>query len=334
MLFFSIFFIGIYANSQTKIINKGEIVLPKAFGKHPIYKLKIDGQSNKLEIYLNGVRIYKDLSATTSNITIPINDYIINGKNEIKVKLIADKGMHYQFQKNAFFKLSMIVSGEKKDIVISTLKYTERFKNKLEGTSQEGSYQMDDVLKLTSEGELKISKPKVTNFNMFRLQKVTGVKIQQDIFLPAPFPRWKFLDSKGILDKPFDSLTMEEYMKLKESQKIKGLYDAYRKVYTALKNKDVDEALKLFKERFEEYDIAWYHPKGYTKEQMKVDFDEIVKNSDWELLPFNPKKYFIISDNNKLAEINLISFKKKNKSLYSNYHMKFRWDGKDWILTR
>lgn len=33
---------------------------PKAFGKQPTYKLKVKGKENKIEVFFNGVRVYKD----------------------------------------------------------------------------------------------------------------------------------------------------------------------------------------------------------------------------------------------------------------------------------
>jgi hypothetical protein len=53
-------------------------------------------------------------------------------------------------------------------------------------------------------------------------------------------------------------------------------------------------------------------------------------------VPFHrDKKYFYIDEGKKIAYIpQVISFKKQGVDFYHDFNMKFRWDGKNWILTR
>lgn len=327
------------AQTPTQNETKGTNMLPKAFDKQPTYKLKIHGQSNKFQLFFNGSQVYEDYTTTTSNITYPINDLITDGKNELKIKLFASKSMEYHFKDNAFLHISLIVENDKgKEMTLSTLSYVQKDKDRFQESTLAGHYSIDEGLKKVKLGDLVVTPVRTDTFTMSQTEKVNGLYITQDITLPTPFPRWKFLDSDDILNKPFDELTMDEYMKLKSSPKIQALYDAYRKIHTGLKNKDINSFTDMFGERFREADIAWYNPSGYNKNDLTKDLQRMVNDSKWELKKFDEKnQYFFVEDSDKLAYVRkIIRFKKKNTKLYTNYNMKFRWDEKNqkWILTR
>ena len=315
--------------------NKGESMLPKLFGDKPSYRLKIEGKENIIEVFFNGVRVYKDDTLTSSYITYPINNLIATGKNELKVRLIAMQSMNYTFKSRSKFKITFMVKSEGKEHVLSVLQYTHKEIEKFAGTTPSGTYSIDNQLKPSNEGDLTIGEVKTSPMPMYRTQKVKGLIFTQNISVPTPFPRWKFLDSENILDVNFDDLSMDKYQKLKASPKIQALYDQYTLLHSAFKAKNVHKILDMMEERTKEMDIAWYTQQGFNKKEMKEDLNEILNDNDWELVGFDrDKHYFFIQDNNKIGYLNAIAFNKKNVELSTSYRFSFRYSKGKWILTR
>ena len=292
--------------------NKGESMLPKLFGDKPSYRLKIEGKENMIEVFFNGVRVYKDDTLTSSYITYPINDLIATGKNELKVRLIAMKSINYTFKSRSKFKITFMVKSEGKEHVLSVLQYTHKEIEKFAGTTPSGTYSIDNQLKPSNEGDLTISEVKTSSMSMYRTQKVKGLIFTQNISVPTPFPRWKFLDSENILDVNFDDLSMDKYQKLKASPKIQALYDQYTLLHSAFKAKNVHKILDMIEERSKEMDIAWYSQQGFNRKEMQEDLNEMLNDKDWEFVGFDrDKHYFFIEDNNKIGYLNAIAFNKK-----------------------
>jgi hypothetical protein len=315
--------------------NKGESMLPKLFGDKPSYRLKIEGKENKIEVFFNGIRVYKDDTLTSSYITYPINHLITTGNNELKVRLLATKSMNYTFKSRSEFKISFIVNAKGKDNVLSTLHYTHKAKEKFAGTTPSATYSIDNQLKPTAEGDLTIGEVKTSSMSMYRTQKVKGLVFTQNISVPTPFPRWKFLDSEDILDVNFDDLSMDAYQKLKASPKIQALYDQYTLLHTAFKEKNVQKILSMMEERTQEMDRAWYNKPGLNKKDLQTAFNKKFNDNNWELVGFDrDKHYFFIADNNKVASLNAIKFNKKGAKLSTTYHFSFRYSRGKWILTR
>ncbi len=310
-------------------------MLPKLFGDKPSYRLKIEGKENKIEVFFNGIRVYKDDTLTSSYITYPLNDLIATGKNELKVRLLATKSMNYTFKSRSKFKISFIVKAEGKEHILSVLQYTHKEKEKFNGTTPAGTYSIDKQLKQTLEGDLTIGEVKTSSMSMYRTQKIKGLIFTQSISVPTPFPRWKFLDSEDIIDVNFDDLSMDAYQKLKATPKIQALYDQYSILHTAFKEKNIHKILSILEERTQEMDKAWYGKQGTNRKDMQEDFHKILNDSNWELMGFDKNKhYFFVEDNNKIAYLNAIAFNKTNADLRNSYHFQFRYSKGKWILTR
>ena len=337
-LFLSTFVLLSFCASASNIKtaeHKGESILPKLFGDKPIYKLKIEGKENMIEVFFNGVRVYKDDTLTSSYITYPINNLIATGKNELKVRLIAMQSINYTFKSRSKFKITFMVKSEGKEHVLSVLQYTHKEIEKFAGTTPSGTYSIDNQLKPSNEGDLTIGEVKTSPMPMYRTQKVKGLIFTQNISVPTPFPRWKFLDSENILDTNFDDLSMDKYQKLKASPKIQALYDQYTLLHSAFKAKNVHKILDMIEERSKEMDIAWYSQQGFNRKEMQEDLNEMLNNNDWEFVGFDrDKHYFFIEDNNKIGYLNAIAFNKKNVELRTSYRFSFRYSKGKWILTR
>ncbi len=322
-------------NTKTEHNDKGKKMLPKLFGDKPHYKLKIESHENDIDVFFNGMRIYRNSTLTTSYTTYPVNDLISTGNNELKVRLLATKSMNYTFKSRSKFKISFIVKAEGKEHVLSVLQYTHKEKETFSGTTPSGTYSIDNQLKPTGEGDLTIGEVKTSSMPMYRTQKVKGLIFTQNISVPTPFPRWKFLDSEDIIDVNFDDLSMDAYQKLKATPKIQALYDQYSILHTAFKEKNIHKILSMMEERTQEMDKAWYSKLGFNKQDMQEDFRKMLNDDNWELVGFDrDNHYFVLEDNNKVAYLNAIHFNKKNVELSTTYKFSFRYSKGKWILTR
>ena len=73
-----------------------------------------------------------------------------------------------------------------------------------------------------------------------------------------------------------------------------------------------------------------------SKKETLDDMKSQIEDKEYELMPFDrDKKYFFIDEGKKIAYIpKVVRYKKKGVDYYTSFNMKFRWDGKEWILTR
>jgi hypothetical protein len=184
--------------------------------------------------------------------------------------------------------------------------------------------------------EAEVYKVKVKKQTIRMTYKVNALNFTQTIIVPTPFPRWKFLDSEDIVDEAYFSYSLEEYEKLRKSPKMQKLYDAYEEINRLIKEKDYAGFNKMYDEYDTEASIAWRKPKAQLVLENEKRLREYLDSGEYELLPFDrTKKYFFIEENRKIAYIpNSIKLKKKGVDFYQDYEAKFRWDGKNWILTR
>ena len=325
-------------SNQTK--KKGTSIMPTSFGAKPNYRLKVTGSLTNIEVFMNDVRIYKDFEVSQFFILYPINDYVVSGENELKVRIFSSKSEKYIIDKQANFNVTLEIRTKDGEYhTVSTIAYDHHAKERLEGSTAEGSYSLKDTAFKAMEfgtGEVEVAKIETEKVTIRNTNKAVGFNFRQKLKFPTPFPRWKFMDAEDIVDDAYFDYDLATYEKLRRSKKMQGLYDACEKIYTLIKNKKVDEAMALFEEANQEEEIAWRKPKGSIGKSIAVDIKNELNSPVWELVPFDREEsYFFIEDNKKLAYIpGVIMLKKKGVSLYRKYKMKFRYEKGKWILTR
>ena len=310
------------------------------YGNKPSYRLSIKGFGDKIEVFFNGSRMFKDFSRSQFITVYPINDYVTTGENELKVRIFAYKAENYRLNPKGWFKVYLEIRDATGNWQkLGGIVYHAASKEPLKGSAFEGYYSLEagkgfKAVALPAEAE--VSKVTMQKQTILNTKKVNALNFTQTLTFPTPFPRWKFLDSEDIIDFDLDKASDAEYEKLRQSPKMQKLYDAYEEIYNLLKRRQVDKMMDLFDERTAELAYAWRDSKQALREELAKDFKEQLANPEYELVPFDrTKKYFFIEENRKLAYIpGSIKFKKKGAYVYQKYHMKFRWDGKRWILTR
>jgi len=327
------------AKQQTKQ-GANQMQLTPDYGNKPSYRLNIEGFGDKIEVFFNGSRMFKDFSRSQVVTVYPINDYVTTGKNELKVRIFAYKSENYRLNPKGWLKVSLEVRDAKGSWQrLGGIVYDASAKEPLKGSAHEGYYTLEagkgyKAVALPAEAE--VSKVKMEKQVLRGGLKVNALNFTQTLTFPTPFPRWKFLDSEDIVEEKYFSYTIEEYEKLRQSLKMQKLYDAYEEILSFISQGKYEKAVDQFDERIGEYAYAWRDTKSALKKSLTNKFKTLSNDPNYELVPLDrTKKYFFIEENRKIAYIpNTIKFKKKGVEFQRIFHAKFRWDGNRWILTR
>jgi hypothetical protein len=314
--------------------------LPQAYGTKPSYRLHIEGFGDMIEVFFNGSKIFYDLSGSQITTVYPINDYVTTGKNLLMTRLVSPQNKNYKFNPKGWFEVYLEVRDAKGDWQrLGGIHYDASAKDTTAQSTPEGYYALEagkgfKAVALPAEAE--VYKVKTKSEKKRNRVKINTKEFTQVIIFPTPFPRWKFLDSEDIVDVNIENITEQEYEKLRKSPKMQKLYDAYEEIFSLLQKRQVDQVMKIFKERTDELAYAFRETKTELEKKLATSLKEDLDNPQYELVPFErTQKYFFIDENKKLAYIpGTIKFKKKDAFIYQKYNMKFRWDGKNWILTR
>ena len=294
------------AKNTTPTTQKGSKMDKYTFGKEPIYKLRIRAKNADVDVYINGVNVYTNVTGKAfAHITV--NDYMINGDNNISLTLSDIK----KLSPKAWGVVSLEVyytdkNGTQRHHTLSRLVYDLTLKEKTGDASKPGFYRFDDEKGMIPDanGSLIIGKIVTKPETMYRSEKQDGIKATQSVRIPAPYPRWRFLDAPDIIDSDYDYLSEEEYNKLKQSPKIQALYALDAKIRQALKNKNPQSIINLFDERFQEDAAAFYDTVPNLKKLLLDDFIEVVHNPNKTFIEYTGDDfYFVIEKNRKLAWI-------------------------------
>lgn len=328
--------------NETKQTNQGakQMQLPQAYGTKPSYRLNIEGYGDMIEVYFNGSKMFYDFSRSQIVTIYPINNYVTNGENTLKVRLVAPKNFNYRFNPKGWFKVFLEIKDAKGSWQkFGGIVYDATMKNQVEKSAYKGYYTLEagkafKPVALPAEAEVhKVSIIKTEKRNRV---KINTKEFTQNLVFPTPFPRWKFLDSEDIMDENIEDIPAEVYEKLRQSPQMQKLYDVYEEINGLIKNRDYKGFEKVYSEYDTEASIAWRKPKTEMVSENTERLKGYLNSGEYELVPFDrTKKYFFIEDNRKIAYIpNSIKLKKKGVDFYQDYEAKFRWDGKNWILTR
>lgn len=323
------------AEERNTIKKKGNNV-QNILMQNPSFYLEIKGSDTKIQVFINGVKIYTNYSRGDFYTKYPINTSITSGKNEIKMNLIAGKNQEYKLDNKANTKINLIVKSFKtgEEYIISTLKYTFNKDNEIEGSTFKGNYNSLESFVKDKNGNVFVDNIAITSYTMKAGKKYGGKSILQDVYFKTSYPRWKFLDSENIISKNLELYSNEEYDELKQTPAIQELYNIYTQIHTALKNKQPEKIIHLFKERNEEFDLAWDYKPGTVEKSNFEGIKEEIDNPDNELVDFTPSKNaFFIEDNLKLIKVKAIAYNSK-KGGSTRFNISFRRENGKWILTR
>ena len=303
--------------------------------ERPFYMIEAEGMNSGIVVYLNGVKVYRDISAGSYGSQIFVNDFVKDGLNEFHIELIGRQKENYILDPKTLCKVSFVKNVRGKKSVISTIVYNKEEKDKTQGTREEGFYDSNKGYERSNKGDTLISKLEIQPHNAFGL--LMGISIEQNITIEEKaFPLWKFLSSEDITDKALKYMSSDKRKAFRESEKGQALYKIYGELHAALKRKDVDFVIELMKERNHELDLAYFKKEGHTEKEMREDLEEMVNNDKFELLEYIPSEHYIYMDEGlKLMYIETLIYNKKAPEEGSiKYPMIFRYENGKWILTR
>ena len=303
--------------------------------ERPFYMIEAEGKNSGVVVYLNGVKVYRDISAGSYGAQTFVNDFIKDGLNQLRIELIGRRKESYKLDPKTECKVSLVKSLRRQKSLITTIVYDQTENNRTQGTREEGFYDSHKNYERSFKGDTLISSLELQPYSSFGHSK--GVYLEQNITIEEKaFPLWHFLSSEDITPKALKYMSDEEYDKTRASAKIQALYKVYKEIHDALKRKDVEFVIELMKERNEELDLAYFKTKGHTEKEMREDLEEMVNNSKFELLEYVPSDYYPYMDESlKLMYIEAIIYNRKAPDEGSiKYPMIFRYESGKWILTR
>jgi len=303
--------------------------------ERPYYMIEVEGMDSAIAVYLNGVKVYLDLSAGSYGSQIFVNDFVKDGLNELRIDLVGRRKENYVLDPETRCKVSFVKNVRGKKSVISSIVYNRKAKDRTQGTREEGFYDSNRSYERSNKGDTLISRLEVQAYFSFGHSK--GIYLEQNITIEEKaFPLWKFLSSEDITDKSLQYMSSDKRKAFRESEKGQALYKVYGELHAALKRKDVDFVIELMKERNEELDLAYFKTKGHTEKEMREDLEEMVNNDKFELLEYIPSEHYTYMDESlKLMYIKTLIYNRKAPDEGSiKYPMIFRYEKGKWILTR
>jgi len=324
LIFISIISINIVKADESMLKNK------------PYFTLRIDTKGASYEAKINGIAVLRDVrDASMLNTVIPVNQYMKSGSNTISLNLFPEYEGGF---KSANISLSLYVNkdeapeSEKK--LLSNIVFTGAEHTK--GTGIESSM---PAMRLNSTDQMKKSDngDVIVHIASIEPAKIMpdAITISQKIELETPFPRWGYLDGDE-LDFPEN---YKDYLNNKDLYKksiINPLYQEYQNIHDLMASNDLDAVMDLFKERNQEYDTAYYYPKGTYDKKLRDSLSGDLKFLKL-LIRESKKAAPLISDDRKLfklGNVGMIYFTNDKKSTFNNYDIIFyKKDGK-WIVSR
>ncbi len=338
LIFFTLF--SLYACAgNSKSTTQGATMYKtrtEIFGEKPVYRLRVKADNAEVIAKINGVEIYRNFSGNRAFGMVTVNQYIASKNNTVSITLLT--GEKNKLSSKAWGCATLEVYAEGKHFVLNRVCIDRSEKNPLSDSTLASAYSYDPKRGLYRdlEGKIEVGKTTLKPETMYQSDKINGIKAVQPFSLPTPFPRWKFLDSPDIIESTYDYLDEKEYEALKNTPKIKALYALDAKIRDALRAKDPERIIDLFKERFEENAHAFYDTPQALRQELLQDLKDTVSNPDKEFIERKGDElYFVIEENRKLAWLKAVSFYDKKTKIYSHYNIKYRLNDKgEWVITK
>ena len=263
-----------YINILIYTIFIGNTIMAETTYKKPYYGIKLDLAQVGVDIRLNDIPIYYDDEKGQLNIDLPAPSSVINGNNELKIIAF----LPYIDDEN---KMKSFLPGSEVTASLYVQEYNDPENKKEILTSIS--------IKFNDENEVIII-DKDNNTEKASIKSITDNKviITRSVNINSKFPQWQWESGQLI------SNTKENF---------NTLLNAYKKIYTSFKNKNIDEIFKLYDERAKETTIA-YHLNGISEGHKKISTGDDVGDTTLELYDFwiDDMKLDIYA-NGKLARI-------------------------------
>ena len=306
----------------------------------PYFSISLESDLCMGYFLLNGQLLYAAEMAPVK-FDLPVNHWIKKGDNELVMMLapVDEEGNFGKFPRNMKCAMTLRVkqsgSNSGEILTIAALKFAAIDPTGIEGNTPAGRLDSKNGFAPANNGDVLIGKAKKEPF-----QEV-GAIVTRSITLPAiGLPEWKFFKSDNITD--LSGVDIAGRLDEETSDRLKKeLLPIYRKIWSALKARKVEEVLPLFEERNKETDAAFFKKPGDTGKMLAKELKDSASDPKKKLWPITDDNVIIqIYDNNKLVRLSqnnqkpLLSFDHVTDKISFSYDVIFRKSGNKWIITR
>lgn len=308
--------------------------------RKPYLTVKIENKSIPCLVYFNGGFVTVDSTHTVADETWPVNPLARSGENELAILVFPTEGLPSGFSPDAAVTVKLLVQEFGKpdrQHEIATLSFSGAQAGSsaaLAASSAAGEFDSTNGMVSVRHGDVIVGSPSVRPLTADGL-----LVVRRTVSMPLPFPEWAFFRSDSAT--PAYELNMETGLK-----PYNDLLDAYEKIWTLLKRRDLDRLLPMFEERSREMDQALYETPGTTQAKLRAAFEEALNNTARELRPIRPPEddfwIYQVGLTGKMLRLSrddlggtILRFADKQHPTFATiFPIVFRKQGDEFIVTR
>ncbi len=271
----------------------------------PYLTLHIETVDVPYKVSVNGGFVATDREGNPASMTVPINQWLRSGGNELTLVLFPHKDESgkriFEDSARAVLKLQLQQAGalEEKPITIATLTFRATgtgTQHVLDGSSPAARLDSARNFEPAAGGDVAIGAVR-----SFQQGEYGEILVSQSVDLQLPLLEWAFFRSDAV--KQVHELSEAELDAAYEK-----LLKAYDAIYQGLKSKNLDAIMPLFEERSRETDQALYQPRGSTDAKLRALFEEAMNDPKLQLNDIHPKEGFWAFDVGPTGRILRLSF--------------------------
>lgn len=244
-------------------------------------ELRIFSEKTDYIILYNGVSVYDEFDGSPVTLTIPVNQWALNGENSISILVdVGDKENLKSSLKSKKLLVSLVVidgrGKEEHEITRFDLAFSESKPMEI-GANSYGGYSLQSKSNYTKSetGDVVVG-------DWHREDpEEEWAKLEQSIVINLDKPKWQYAEAEDLGDD--QNLSDEEYYAL-----VSELYLEHKKIWSLMKHKKKDELVALFKLRADEFGKAYYLAPGVKLAEMEQSLDSAFNHKDLyldELVP-------------------------------------------------
>lgn len=302
----------------------------------PSFTLALNMSDCAYELMLNGAYQHVDVRGLPLKTDLPVNQWILQGRNEIVLNVYADPSGRLSDQ--AFGEINLVVrkfnSPRAQAQTMAVLRYSSLMHKQGQagaGSTAAGTYDSQQHFTESDTGDVKVSK---VQYQSLPYADMEGISLKLTLDFSSSLPPWAFAGSKQLPD--LRVMAESELAQIHAS-----LYQQYNQIHAALKQGRMDDILDLFDERNLELEQAFHEVRGSRSSQLRQVLFESMWDVEQELVELNPE--FLAMEmypNRQLIHMvranaaPAIIYNYPGQGLSRSFDLLFRFDGSDWILTR
>ena len=263
--------------------------------------LEIYSENINYYVKFNNTMIINTTGHTPNKESAPINQWVLNGKNEILISANLkdeDKDIKLESSKSSQLivklVLTEIINNTKNSYILTTFNLSPS-----EDSPKVIASSSTSKLKLDSNNNYIISETgDVIIGELISKERKKWTRFYQDININLNMPKWAYLDADDLGDD--QTLSDDDYYALQDE-----VYEALEHIWSLMKKKDLNAVLELTKIRSNDYDKAYYLTPGSKQKEMEQSLTSAFNHKDLYLDELVEKNFsnLKIEANGKIARL-------------------------------